>query len=715
MRKFVLSCIVAFCFIPAFSQHPLAFREDFNDNSNAWNVSDSKDLRTSIANGKYVFEVFNNWSYWQSHGTGLSAANKFELEASFVKALGGGKEGSMGIMLTDIALDRYMFLVNPAKGQFVITKNINSNNGWEDISPWADNEFVAGEGKNNVLKIKKGIDAVLFYINGKEVFKLQNFKYYANLNGYVYIQAGYDIMKMECDYLDIKYETSINLLPDCIKGFKKVNLGSNVNTQYAELCPLISPDGKALYYTIRDSPENNGGAKDDDVYYCEALSDTTWSMRKNIGSPVNTRGINTLISITPDNNYALLMNRYSEEGEVRGKGVSSTSRSKTGWNPPAPLEIRNFENLDAYNEYCLSADGTTLLMAVETKKSIGQRDIYVSFKNKHGKMAAFINAGAGDMWSEPMNLGPVVNTKGGDFSPFLAADGVTMYFSSNGHKGFGDCDIFVTHRLDDTWKKWSVPQNLGPDINGPGWEAYYVIPASGKYAYMVNTDNSIGETDIVRIQLPQSAKPKPVLLVKGKVLNAKTKEPIEAAIIYRELKTNEEVGSAISNPTTGEYNIVLPYGMNYSFIADKKGFFAVNDNLDATSITEYAEISRDLFLTPIEVGTTVRLNNIFFDFNKATLKEESFPELDRIVGFLKDNQSIEIQVSGHTDNVGSDDYNLKLSDDRSKSVYDYLISKGIEAARLKFKGYGETKPVATNDTEEGKALNRRVEFVVLKK
>ncbi len=720
MKKLLLLSLIMFLACSVYSQQAITFHDDFSDNGNGWNVSESKDVKLSIAGGKYIYEVFNDWAYWISRSTGISAATRFDIEGSFVKTPGGGAGGSMGIMLTDNKWDRYMFLVNPSNGKFVITKNTSEKGGWEDISAWKESSAVAGEGKANVLKIHKENDVFTFFINGAEVFKLSKSAYYSKLNGYVYIQAGYDKIKMECDYLDIKYETDINMLPDCAKGYKKVNLGKNVNTEYSELCPLISPDGRTLYYTIRDSPQNKGG-KSDDVYYCEATSDTTWSMRKNIGAPINTLSVNTLISITPDNNYALLMNKYNEDGEVYDKGVSSVVRGKKGWNDPKPIEIKNFENLSGNNEYCLSADGYALLMAIETKNTVGERDIYVSFKNKRSKTAEKLKIGGfltditGDIWSAPMNLGPIVNTKGGDFSPFLAADGVTLYFSSNGHKGFGDCDIFVTRRLDDTWKNWSVPQNLGPDINGPGWEAYYVVPASGKYAYMVTGDNTLGGTDIVRIELPASAKPKPVLLVRGKVLNAKTKEPIEAAIIYRELKTDEVIGTAVSNPNTGEYNIVLPYGKYYSFIADKKGFFAVNDNLDATNITEYAEISRDLYLTPIEVGTTVRLNNIFFDFNKATLKEESFPELNRVVDFLKDNRSMEIEINGHTDNVGSDDYNLKLSDDRSRSVYDFLISKGIDPSRLKFKGYGETRPVASNDTEEGKALNRRVEFVVLKK
>lgn len=718
----ILSAILFLCALCAAAQPEIKFRDDFDNNYYGWATGGDKDHTVSVKGGKYVYDINNDWAYWHSRLTGISAATKFRIEGSFTKQPGGGENSSCGIMLTDTDWNRYMFLVNPTHGDFVITKNGASDNSWQDLSAWAKNAAIAGEGKANILRMEKNGTALKFFINGKEVFSSSNASYYSNLNGYVYIQGGYGKIKMECDYIDVSYETDVNLLPDCVKGYKKVNLGPNVNTAYDEIGPLITSDGKTLYYSIKGSPENTGGTSDnDEVWYCTALNDTAWSMRKNIGRPINTKSTNMLISISPDNNYALLMNQYDEEGEVKGKGVSSTRMGKKGWELPEPIMIKNFENLSNWNEYCLSADGNYLLMAIQTKNSLGDRDIYVSIRNKRNKVTEklgignFLNKVAGDMWSEPINLGKVVNTAGGEMSPFLAADGVTLYYASNGHKGFGGMDIWVTRRLDDTWTNWSVPQNLGPDINTSGWEGYYTVPASGKYAYMVTGDGAYGKGDIVRIQLPASARPRPVLLVRGKVLNAKTREPVEAAISYRELKTNEEMGAAVSNPNTGEYQIVLPYGKAYSFIADKKGFFAVNDNLDATGITEYAEIERDLYLTPIEVGTVVRLNNIFFDFNKATLKEESFPELDRVIAFLKDNKNMQIEINGHTDNVGGDDYNLKLSDDRSKSVYDYLMSKGIDGARLKYKGYGETKPVSTNDTEEGKAMNRRVEFVILKK
>jgi outer membrane protein OmpA-like peptidoglycan-associated protein len=176
-----------------------------------------------------------------------------------------------------------------------------------------------------------------------------------------------------------------------------------------------------------------------------------------------------------------------------------------------------------------------------------------------------------------------------------------------------------------------------------------------------------------------------------------------------------EMGTARSNPSNGDYKIVLPYGRNYGFSAKADGFIAISDNMDLSDVADYKEINRDLYLVPIEIGEVVRLNNIFFDLAKATLRPESFPELDRVVKYMLDNPTMEIAMAGHTDNIGSDDANLTLSADRSKAVKDYIVSKGITENRITSNGFGESKPIASNETDDGRQLNRRVEFTILKK
>ena len=246
---------------------------------------------------------------------------------------------------------------------------------------------------------------------------------------------------------------------------------------------------------------------------------------------------------------------------------------------------------------------------------------------------------------------------------------------------------------------------MGPTINTSGSELGYHINAKGDKAYI----SSGG--DIYVIDNP--VKPEVVTIVKGKVYNQKTNEPISANIKYSNLMNDEELGIAISNPTTGEYKIALPKGKAYSFLAEKEKFYSITENIDLTNLDEYQEVNKDLYLSPVEVGQTVRLNNIFFIFGKADLKEESKFELDRLYSVLHSSPSLKIVIQGHTDNIGSAEFNQKLSEDRAKAVFDYLLSKGITEKQISYKGFGQDKPVKDNHTEQGRAYNRRVEFVVI--
>jgi outer membrane protein OmpA-like peptidoglycan-associated protein len=314
-------------------------------------------------------------------------------------------------------------------------------------------------------------------------------------------------------------------------------------------------------------------------------------------------------------------------------------------------------------------------------------------------------------------LGKKINLpKFDEMTPYLAADGVTLYFSSNRPGGLGDNDIWMTKRLDSTWQKWAEPVNLGSPINTPDWDAFFTLDAGGEYAYLTTSLGTYGESDIIRVKLLEREKPDPVVLVSGNVYNQKTKQPLSASLIYETLPDGTEAGNAVSNATDGAFKIVLPYDKNYLIRASADHFFAQSENLNLDSLVKagYKEIHKDLYLVPIEVGQVVRLNNVFFDFDKSSLRPESFVELDRVVKLLSENPAIEIEMSAHTDNRGSDEYNFKLSDNRARSVMEYIISKGIAANRIISQGYGETKPQVPNDTDENRQLNRRVEFKILK-
>ncbi|WP_026880493.1 OmpA family protein [Hymenobacter norwichensis] len=488
-----------------------------------------------------------------------------------------------------------------------------------------------------------------------------------------------------------------------------VNLGPNVNSKYVDTHPVISPDGRTLFFARQESPQNVGGSNDvQDVWYSTLANASTkaWNPAKNIGSPINTPGPNGLASVSSDGNSAVLINLYKEDGSLDPKGLSLSRRTRNGWSKPTKIEIDDFYNDDPDNvDYFLGTSGKVLLMAVDRKDGLGQQDLYVSLLKEDGKS-----------WGRPINLGANINTKKPEFAPFLAADGKTLYFASEGHGGYGKSDVFYSKRLDDTWKNWTKPRNLGPNVNSPDFDAYYVVSAAGEDAYLVSTRNGTANSkDIFRISLTPQFKPEVVTLVRGQVLDAATKKPVNAVIKYENLLTGEEIGVAETNPVDGSYTIVLPSGVHYGYRAEAPEYLAESDNLDVTDKEKYSEVKQDLYLVPFAVGQTIKLNNIFFSQSKYYLRENSYPELQRLIRTLKEYKTVEIKIEGHTDNQGDPALNLKLSQDRVNEVKKYIVSKGISSTRITTEGFGDTKPIASNDQEETRKLNRRVEFRITKK
>ena len=673
------------------------FVEEFFSNENKWPLKPAEGLEQKIENGKYlIFNTSNSgWKFTQSFNLNMSL--DFSLEAR-IRQVSGSDNTGFGLIWGWSSWDNYTEFSITTNGYFIVSQKHEGKS--RKIKPYTKIDVVKPMGSFNDLKIEMKSGRYYFYVNNTEVFTSD---YSCSSEGSEHGVLVWQSKNIEVENFMLRGK--IRLLNELDAGnfdYTKENLGSNVNSKFAEICPLVSPSGKYLFINRTGDPSTSGGEQDQEIFYCEKQSDGTWSKALNVGKPLNNSGPNFVVSCAADENTLVVANRYNADGTVKGQGLSLTTRTKNGWSIPEDILIDNFLNNDDYVEYCMSADQNILISSIESNFTYGARDLYVSFKieDRH--------------YSEPLNLGSIVNTNSWEMTPFLAADNKTLYFSSRGHSGYGNSDLYVVHRLDDTWKNWSQPKNLGKKINTDGDEMYFTIPASGEYAYMIKFIEG-SSADIVRLKVPDAARPDPIVMIKGKVINKNTNQPLEAEIRYYELGTNKEIGSAKSNPSTGEYNIILQYGRKYSFLAEKSDFFAVNDNLDLSKLNKYEEIQRDLFLVPIEIGSVISLKNIFFDFNKADLKSESFSELDRLISLLSQNKNMEIEISGHTDNVGADDYNLRLSQSRVESVTAYLVKSGISKGRIKAVGYGETKPVSTNDTEDGKSLNRRVEFTILKK
>ena len=395
-----------------------------------------------------------------------------------------------------------------------------------------------------------------------------------------------EVAKVDAGAAEAKYDSSL------------VNLGPNVNTRYVDTHPVISPDGRSLFFARQDHPGNIGGGNDPQDVWVSTLTDPktkTWGPAKNIGAPINTPDDPSgLASVSASGQTALLINVYLPDGHIEPKGCSMSKRTKMGWTVPEKVEIEDFYNNDAEHvDYFLATSGKALLMAVDRTDGLGQQDLYVSFPVPGSKKS----------WTRPRNLGPNVNTKKADFAPFLAADEKTLYFASEGRGGYGQSDIFYSKRLDDTWTNWSPPRNLGPMVNSPDFDAYYTVAASGDDAYLVSTRNGTDKSkDIFRIALAPKFKPEIVTLVRGRVLDAVTKKPLKALIRYENLLTGEEIGTAETDPADGSYTIVLPSGVQYGFRAEAPEYIAENANLDLSAVDKYTEKKQDLYLVPFKVG-----------------------------------------------------------------------------------------------------------------
>lgn len=483
-------------------------------------------------------------------------------------------------------------------------------------------------------------------------------------------------------------------------------LTEKINSPYDEVNPIISPDGKRLYFGRQFDPENAGGKNDaEDIWYSDwDEKKGEWGIAKNLGSPINNDKPNFMCSITPDGKQILLGNIYlmDKKNSMR-EGVSMVSIGPDGtWSTPKALKINGYVNDYKKANYYLCQNRKTMLLAIQDESSLGGMDLYVSFLQEDSS------------WTKPLHMGKNLNSIGNEQAPFLAADDKTLFFSSDGFSGYGSDDIFMSRRMDDTWTNWSKPANLGKNINTPQSDIFFTLPANGDYAYFSSSGKeSKGQLDLYRLRIPDLFKPLPIIEIAGKVLDRFSKKPIKAKIMYENLSKGKELGTNESDPKTGEFKIVVPVGSKYGYLAEANGYLSINQSLDATDLQDPQTITQDLLLVPVKKGTQISLNNIFFDYNKSELKKESFSELNRLADMMKKNPKMKIAIGGHTDSKGSDEYNMKLSGERALSVQNYLVKKGISVERMTIKTLAAQDPLtASEESEMGASLNRRVDITL---
>ena len=473
--------------------------------------------------------------------------------------------------------------------------------------------------------------------------------------------------------------------------FTPINLGPNINTKDDEYLPVATADESTLIFTRKIN--NNGD------FYKSAKADGKWQNAVYLSNQINTPNYNEgAQSISQDGKYLFFTGCNRPDGLGRCD-IYVSQKKGDDWSKPfdlsPPINSPGWESQPS-----ISADGKTLYFTSNRKGGYGGYDIWKSTLTAKG-------------WGEPENLGPTVNTPFDEQSPFIHPDDSTLYFCSNGWPGMGNKDLFISRLGTDG--KWQKPQNLGYPINSSGDENGLTITANGSFAYFASDNlKGIGGYDIYMFELPKAVRPHMVTYVKGKVTDAVTKQPIDAVVEIIDLEKNQQVYKDVSAPE-GYFLATLTSGKNYGLNIAKEGYLFYSENFSLKNHEPTKPFIADVALNPIEIGKKVVLKNIFFGTNKYQLEDQSKAELQIIAEFLIANPSVKIEISGHTDNIGNDVSNQTLSENRAKSVYQYLISHNTNPNKLVYKGYGKTQPIAPNNTEENRALNRRTEFKIIAK
>ena len=495
----------------------------------------------------------------------------------------------------------------------------------------------------------------------------------------------------------------------------------SINSSYDEQSPVLSPDGRLLFFTVCNHPLNIAGKRDPGDIWVSEFKDGKWIAPQQAGALLNDRAYNAVAGFSADGQQVFLLNHYGPAGTVAStQGISVSRRVGSGWSRPENITIPYFQNKSSLQSGYISTDGAVFVFSAETYGTRGVEDIYVSLK---------LNG----QWQQPINLGSQINTKLQELSPSLSPDTRTLYFSTNS-KGTGSFDVYSATRLDDTWTSWSNPANMGNEINTTGRELFFKDYSSTGFYLFTTTSNSdrygnmkvyvpdtaFKDSTIVAVVAPKIDTAIKInenkyenlgenkIRVHGRLTNSKNGDPVSGKMIF------ERAGKTITaDAYLGEYSLVMESGNVYSIKIDAPNYVNDLETLDLKTY-ELKDLEMNFQLQPIEIGTTVTLKNILFVQSKDALLPDSYPQLDLVVQFMQANPHVEIELAGHTDNRGSFQQLMSLSQKRVNKVKSYLVSKGIKTKRITGKGYGGSKPIASNESEETRLLNRRVEFTIKK-
>lgn len=474
--------------------------------------------------------------------------------------------------------------------------------------------------------------------------------------------------------------------------FDPVNLKA-INTRFDDYFPSITADGQMISTTVLVEESNH--YKQEDLYWSRKRNGA-WQIARPLSLPMNTPQNEGSQSFSADGRYMFFVACDRKEG-VGSCDIYYALRIGDTWSHPicigAPVNTPYWESNPV-----LSPTGDELFFVSNRQPNIGGKDIW------HCRVEMLDNGLL--RFFDAKNLGKPINTEKDDYAPFIHADNQTLYFASNGHYGLGRSDIFVARRTADGW---SEPQNIGYPINTNGDEAGFVVNAAGDKAYFSSdkVENNGQRLDIYEITLPVEARPQPMAFVAGRTFNAATGKNVDAHIEIFDTKTSAKIYESLSDRRAGEFTAYLPPDGHFGINVRRQGYLFYSDNIASTAD------SLLIALQPAKAGSKIVLRNLFFAFNSAEIEAQSDKEVAHLVDFMRANPKVRIEITGHTDNVGTEAYNLQLSQTRANALRQALIERGVNAERMVARGKGRTEPIATNDTDEGRQANRRVEIKII--
>ncbi|MCQ2203306.1 MAG: OmpA family protein [Bacteroidales bacterium] len=571
------------------------------------------------------------------------------------------------------------------------------------------------ESISNAVAIDSTTFVTAYYLAGEALLKLNRFSEATQwFEKYKQMNAGKKNQR-NVDQLLAKAK-AIQYLMEHPVPYKPRLLSENIVMKYDQYWPSLTLDEEQIVFTAllpRDTVAFNRNRAafikhpkkcNEDLYVSRKIDDK-WTKPEPITS-INTLYNEGTQTISADGQFMF----FTACGREDSKGscdIYFCRKTANGWTTPrnidAPVNTPYWES-----QPCFAADGQTLYFVSNRPGGKGGIDIYKS------TICGTMFDGT-PIFSDPVNLGDSINSRGNEASPFIHPDNKTLYFSSDGWPGLGKLDIFVARRNADG--KWTSPVNIGYPINTHLDDDGLILNAAGDMAYLATEclhPDGFRKKDVFTFEMPVESRPEPVSYIKGHVYDAVSHKPLKAQMELINLSSGEKQTDATSDAATGIFIVNLPTGNDYGLFATCKGYLYKSQNFALKEVSASSEqIVLDIPMSRIEKGQSLILKNIFFDFNSTELKEESQVELNRLASLLKSNPSMKVEIGGHTDNVGSADFNKRLSNDRAKATVDYLVKHGITSSRISFKGYGMTMPIATNDTEEGRAQNRRIEAKVI--